>query len=177
MGCSYSADPIPGWVSSGVANGQFQPGSSSGNFTYFDYIPDGVTVAYTNNGSIAQTVAATAIAGHTYVLQADFGVRHDISNPGFMVLSVGNGTSLAAGTLPVPGSWSTFTASYTALAGDAGGAITISFDTLGSQGDFDNVRLSDTTAVPEPASWALMIVGFGLVGGAVRRRAISTATA
>ncbi len=26
-------------------------------------------------------------------------------------------------------------------------------------------------AVPEPASWALMIVGFGLVGGAMRRRA------
>ena len=27
-----------------------------------------------------------------------------------------------------------------------------------------------TTAVPEPASWALMLGGFGLVGGALRRR-------
>ena len=26
------------------------------------------------------------------------------------------------------------------------------------------------TGVPEPASWALMLVGFGLVGGAARRR-------
>lgn len=26
------------------------------------------------------------------------------------------------------------------------------------------------SAVPEPASWAMMVVGFGLVGGAVRRR-------
>jgi hypothetical protein len=26
-------------------------------------------------------------------------------------------------------------------------------------------------AVPEPASWAMMICGFGLMGGAVRRRA------
>ncbi len=25
-------------------------------------------------------------------------------------------------------------------------------------------------AVPEPASWAMMVAGFGLVGGAVRRR-------
>lgn len=29
---------------------------------------------------------------------------------------------------------------------------------------------SFTLAVPEPATWALMIVGFGLVGGALRRR-------
>jgi hypothetical protein len=38
----------------------------------------------------------------------------------------------------------------------------------------DNVSLSDTGGaiggVPEPASWALMIAGFGLVGGALRRR-------
>jgi hypothetical protein len=26
------------------------------------------------------------------------------------------------------------------------------------------------TAIPEPASWALMIAGFGLVGTAIRRR-------
>lgn len=29
-------------------------------------------------------------------------------------------------------------------------------------------------AVPEPASWALMIVGFGMVGGAMRRRNVRT---
>ena len=31
------------------------------------------------------------------------------------------------------------------------------------------------TAVPEPASWALMVAGFGLVGAAVRRRGAATA--
>ena len=30
-----------------------------------------------------------------------------------------------------------------------------------------------TPGVPEPATWAMMIVGFGLVGGAMRRRAVS----
>lgn len=30
--------------------------------------------------------------------------------------------------------------------------------------------LSQTGAVPEPASWVLMIAGFGLIGGALRRR-------
>lgn len=36
---------------------------------------------------------------------------------------------------------------------------------------FDNVRYDLSAAVPEPAAWALMIGGFGLVGGALRRRA------
>lgn len=33
-----------------------------------------------------------------------------------------------------------------------------------------NYSVSNAGAVPEPATWALMIGGFGLVGGAVRRR-------
>jgi hypothetical protein len=32
-------------------------------------------------------------------------------------------------------------------------------------------------AIPEPASWALMIAGFGLVGGALRRRRLHAAAA
>lgn len=32
-----------------------------------------------------------------------------------------------------------------------------------------------SSLVPEPATWAMMIAGFGLVGGALRRRAIATA--
>ena len=34
--------------------------------------------------------------------------------------------------------------------------------------EFDNVRF--TAAVPEPATWAMMILGFGVVGYAMRRR-------
>lgn len=46
----------------------------------------------------------------------------------------------------------------------AGGA-TYGIDRLG------RVTLGDAGAVPEPATWAMMIGGFGLVGGAMRRRA------
>jgi PEP-CTERM motif len=38
-------------------------------------------------------------------------------------------------------------------------------------------RQSFQTAVPEPASWALMIAGFGLVGGSLRRRRMITQVA
>ncbi|MBB5687190.1 PEPxxWA-CTERM sorting domain-containing protein [Sphingobium boeckii] len=36
---------------------------------------------------------------------------------------------------------------------------------------FDNVTLDQVAAVPEPATWAMMITGFGFVGGAMRRKA------
>jgi hypothetical protein len=35
----------------------------------------------------------------------------------------------------------------------------------------NELRIADVTGVPEPASWALMIAGFGLAGAALRRRA------
>jgi hypothetical protein len=42
--------------------------------------------------------------------------------------------------------------------------------------NFDNLTLATAVggAVPEPATWAMMIGGFGLVGGAMRRRAGSS---
>jgi hypothetical protein len=39
------------------------------------------------------------------------------------------------------------------------------------------IRLAGVNGVPEPESWALMIAGFGLVGAAMRRRAMATVAA
>ena len=41
---------------------------------------------------------------------------------------------------------------------------------------FPSVAVSLYTFVPEPAAWALMLVGVGAVGGALRRRAARTAS-
>ncbi|CAM3096095.1 hypothetical protein SPAN111604_03495 [Sphingomonas antarctica] len=35
---------------------------------------------------------------------------------------------------------------------------------------FDNLAVSPFSATPEPAAWAMMLVGFGAMGGAMRRR-------
>ena len=37
----------------------------------------------------------------------------------------------------------------------------------------DNL-VAETAAVPEPASWAMMLAGFGAVGSALRRRKAAT---
>ncbi|MBN8816664.1 MAG: choice-of-anchor A family protein [Sphingomonas sp.] len=53
----------------------------------------------------------------------------------------------------------------------AGSVIVDGFHSEGSTiGGHAFTGLAATTAVPEPASWAMMIVGFGMVGAALRRR-------
>lgn len=42
---------------------------------------------------------------------------------------------------------------------------------------FDNIAVSRSTMVPEPATWALLIAGFGMVGHAMRRRRVARAFA
>ena len=163
-GC-YSIDAIPGWTNDGTS-GQFQPLPSQLNS-----IPDGVTIAYTNGGTIAQTIAATAVAGRTYTLMVDVGFRKDVLEPGTIGLTVGSTTVVGTGTPPAQfsGDYGTFTAVYTATALDAGATIRIVLGSPGVQGDFDNVRLN-VDAVPEPAAWSLLIAGFGLTGAMLRRR-------
>ncbi len=63
--------------------------------------------------------------------------------------------------------------SYSSTLGLAAGVYQLRFAETDNQLFFnlgvDNVSVT-TGAVPEPASWALLIAGFGLVGGALRRR-------
>ena len=44
------------------------------------------------------------------------------------------------------------------------------FASTGNSFEFDNLA----SAVPEPAAWGMMILGFGLVGGVLRRRSSTT---
>ncbi|MEO0441760.1 MAG: NF038122 family metalloprotease [Pseudomonadota bacterium] len=46
----------------------------------------------------------------------------------------------------------------------------INYDVLANRDQVFRTRDLNVSAVPEPASWAMMIGGFGLIGGAMRRR-------
>ncbi len=51
----------------------------------------------------------------------------------------------------------------------------LTFASTGNSFEVDDI--SGTSAVPEPATWAMMITGFGLAGAAIRRRRTSFAAA
>ncbi len=164
-GCSYSESAIPGWTESGgggAFSGQFQPGSSSGNFAYFNSVPNGITVAYSNGGTISQTVGPTVQNGVTYTLTVYIGLRNDgYPLDGTADLELGGTVCDATGTAPALGNWSVYTAQCTGNSGNAGEPIVIQLNSSGAQGDFDDVMLSASTT-PEPASFLLF--GTGLLG-------------
>ena len=71
------------------------------------------------------------------------------------------------------GNWYDFEASYTATAADAGGPIEILLSSVNNGNGFaffGNVRLTDPPAAPEPATWAMMLIGFGGMAGAAAMR-------
>ena len=79
------------------------------------------------------------------------------------------------------GNWYDFEASYTATSADADGSIEILLSSLtngAGYGFFGNVRLTDSLsgpvldppATPEPATWAMMLIGFGGIAGVAAMR-------
>jgi hypothetical protein len=169
--CSYGFDTIPGWDSTG-SSGQFRPGPPA-TTTYFDSVPDGTTIAFTNGGSISQTVLATVDVGFIYTLLVEQGVRNDFPDPGLVELLIGGVPIFATGVPAAPGSggWSTYTATYVGTVADFGKSIGISLVSASAQGDWDNVRLDAVgpSATPEPLSLALLGIGLAALGMTRRR--------
>ncbi len=120
---------------------------------------------------IIQTVATTV--GQAYLLSFYVGNADGNGNyllPSSLTLSIGGGTpvtytnsDITAGTI----NWKYFSTSFVA----SSSSTSIQFNNATAIGDnyagLDTVVLS---AVPEPATWAMMIAGFGIVGGAMRRQ-------
>jgi len=168
-GCAYSVEAIPGWTfSPGSSGGQFQPGTVG----YFHTLSDGPTSAYSNGGVISQTVGETVQLGVTYTLMVDLGLRTDpnVVFAGSADLLINGNKYAAVGSTPTSGNWSTFTATYTGLSADVGDSITIELNSFGFQGNYDNVRLFDSS-LPEPSYAGMLVMGLaGLMMLRLRRR-------
>lgn len=120
--------------------------------------------------------------GKTYRLTFDFannpfisGASMNFGVAGFGGISFLNDLSHAGSTTTAM-NWQTYTVDFTALSGTS----TLFFNNTagGPNGGMylDNIAIYDPSevvsgAVPEPATWALMISGFGLAGATLRRRA------
>lgn len=146
--------------------------------------PDAVgrSVAYfssdtANPDSLTQMV--NLIAGQAYKVGFDYyAPQNGIDNPNDASLSLlmNNiaipGATVIAGTPSGTPSRTWFNRASSFVATSSGPqALTFQFRGLGvTAADFAIDRVY-VTAVPEPASWAMLIGGFGLVGGALRRRA------
>lgn len=112
-----------------------------------------------------QTLALAANSTYTFnffASQLNFGSS--------IVASIG-GTSL--GTFTPGDGWTSFTTTYTS---GAAGPQTLRLDAGNFSQSYNDFAVDDVSfvgpagAVPEPATWGMMILGFALVGGAARMR-------
>lgn len=182
--CVRSSTSTPGWT-------QFADGVDliHNNYTQspgFDVLidaSDGVNFLDMNQlaaiGGISQVVSAAA--GTIYNLSLDttaWAINARGGTLGYELYDPASNTVLASGsyTDPTGGTWITRTLSAAAISNQIGVRIqTISAAQAGP--GLDNVVLLASPvagAVPEPASWALLMLGFGVIGAGLRRRGPAT---
>lgn len=138
----------------GAAYSRNRPGLLTTTLYAFDAINDTLLRSTNPNGG---AYTNTNLAGQTF---ASFGF--DIPTTSQFGFDISGGTGAAFANL-----------------GNSFGTVNLTTGVGTLVGTIGAGNLIDITAasVPEPASWAMMIAGFGLVGASMRRRAMTAATA
>lgn len=150
---------------------------------YVNGVVSGTNVAYNGSGHAASIASATAFS-------LTSGDVAGAWNDGLTVTLVGTlaGAPVFTQSFVVGTAGATFEAFNPALIDKvvfttSGGVPHVGYYAgVGTQMSLDNLTINGTlpgggsgSTVPEPAAWALMVAGFGLVGGSLRRRALPAA--
>ena len=168
---------VTGWTSSASGNSAFeiQKGATQGGQGGFNPVAAAGTQYLELNAasltSVSQSIATTA--GGTYALSFAYSGRPDTPGGASSLMNVYWGSTLLTPTALIgntSGVWQTYSQNVSAL----GSSTLLRFESIGpvsapSYGSYlDNVSV--TTAVPEPESYAMMLLGLGLLGFMARRK-------
>lgn len=138
----------------------------------------GAATVFTADGSLLNQLTFTLLGGASFTA-AEFNLEQgsliNSSNPLMITLTaLGGGTSTFSVTNP------TGSNIFDIIAGAGESYTSASFSTTnGGFADFKQLRLvlaNSTGPVPEPATWAMMLLGFGGIGFAMRRSQRNKAT-
>lgn len=167
----YIVNMISGWIISSGEAGTWYPAS----ITYYPSVPNGVNIAYSNGGTISQTLTTALANDTTYTLNVEVGHRSDGYFNNYTIQLLAGPNVIASVINPIdpgPGNFGLATLSYTSAVNDAnaGQLLGIRFLTAGAQVNYDAVSLT-TSAVPVPA--AVWFFGSGLIGLVGLRRKAS----
>ena len=160
-----------------VTNGSFESGNFSGftqtgNTGHTGIAAFNVTAgahsayfgAVGSPGGISQSLATTA--GQDY--RISFDLLNQGGTPSFYQILFGTNVLFTA-TNPASFGFTNFSTTATAT----GASTTLAFSFRNDPAFFylDNISVTAIrAAVPEPATWAMMLIGFGAIGAAMRRR-------
>lgn len=150
--------------------GTFRP-TIGPNLHFTQAVPNGSQTAYSNGGTISQTLTATLQANTQYTLGAFVGRRVGTAFPGYRI-ELWAGTTLLASNgsvTPAAGTFAPVTVNYTS--GSSGSLIgqlleirLISSIGTNAQTNFDQITLN-ATPIPTPEPSAILgLLGFGLLG-------------
>jgi hypothetical protein len=170
----YTLGVIGNWFNapaSGRDQGVLNPSKSqelTGSDIFYDKpVPDGDQVAYSNGGTIAQTLVEVLRPNTRYTLSAYIGRRKVLAFPNNSIILLAGGTILASSdsVTPDPGTFLPVTVNYTSGSiGDPliGQPLAIYLSSFDVQTNFDMITL-DASPIPEPSA-ILGLLGFGLLG-------------
>jgi hypothetical protein len=149
-----NGDTLSAWVRPGGSRFYLGFGASAGGASSFVIAPNTGELIFQNN--VGYGFSNTTATGFSFTQGKWYLASVTLGPSTVGTLYDSDGTTVL-GSLVATG-----------LVNGAGGGVAVrSFGGV----SFDTISLSSSSgAVPEPASWALMIVGFGLVGVSMRRR-------